>query len=75
MQMLPQRIVRTSALRNSLAAARRAPIVQRRGFLPPHYSDKKTLDEKYPEPPQMTEAEDPGMVSYRRPLDASQWHN
>lgn len=64
--MLPQRTLRTSALRSSLAAARRAPIVQRRCFLPSHYSDKKTLDEKYPEPPQMTEAEDHGMVSCRQ---------
>lgn len=61
-QMLPQRIVRTSALRNALAGARRAPIVQRRGYLPTQYSDKKVLDEKYPDPPSLTEAEDPGMV-------------
>ena len=69
-QMLPQRIVRTSALRNSLMAARRAPIVQRRGFLPTQYSDKKTLDEKYPDPPQMSAAEDPDMVSGRSPNDS-----
>lgn len=62
LQMLPQRIVRTSALRNALAGARRAPIVQRRGYLPTQYSDKKVLDEKYPDPPSLTEAEDPGMV-------------
>ncbi|EJP68124.1 hypothetical protein ACQRIT_004527 [Beauveria bassiana] len=61
LQMLPQRIVRSSALRNSLAAARRAPIIQRRAYLPTHYADKKILDEKYPDPHTMTEAEDPGM--------------
>ena len=60
--MLPQRIVRTSALRNALAGTRRAPIVQRRGYLPTQYSDKKILNEKYPDPPSLTEAEDPGMV-------------
>lgn len=62
--MLPQRIVRTSTLRNSLVAAGRAPIVQRRGFLPPQYSDKKILDEKYPGPPQLSAAEDPEMVRF-----------
>lgn len=62
-QMLPQRIVRSSALRSSLVAARRAPVVQRRAYLPTHYADKRTLDEKYPEPHTLTEAEDPGMVS------------
>lgn len=61
--MLPQRIVRASALRNSISAARRLPTIQRRCFLPHAYTDKKTIDEKYPEPPSMTEAEDPGMVS------------
>lgn len=62
--MFSQRIVRTSALRNSLAAARRTPIVQRRGYLPEHYSDKRILENKFPEPPSLTEAEDPGMVRH-----------
>lgn len=61
--MLPQRIVRASALRNGVLAARRLPTIQRRCFLPHSYTDKKTIDEKYPEPAQLSEAEDPGMVS------------
>ncbi|KAH7017044.1 hypothetical protein EDB80DRAFT_634858 [Ilyonectria destructans] len=59
--MLPQRIVRASALRNGVLAARRLPTIQRRCFLPHSYTDKKTIDEKYPEPAQLSEAEDPGM--------------
>lgn len=61
--MLPQRIVRASALRTGLAATRRLPVTQRRGFLPSQLSDKRVYDEKYPDPPQMSAAEDPGMVS------------
>lgn len=63
LQMLPQRIARASALRSGMAAARRLPTIQRRTFLPEQYTDKKVIDAKYPEPPSMTEAEDPGMVS------------
>ncbi|KAH8736283.1 hypothetical protein BGZ61DRAFT_441769 [Ilyonectria robusta] len=59
--MLPQRIVRASALRNGVLAARRLPTIQRRCFLPHSYTDKKTIDEKYPEPVQLSDAEDPGM--------------
>ncbi|KAF7561416.1 hypothetical protein G7046_g2725 [Stylonectria norvegica] len=58
-EMLPQRIVRASALRNGMSAARWVPIIQRRTFLPAVYTDKKTVDEKFPEAPSMTEAEDP----------------
>lgn len=58
--MLPQRIVRASALRSGISA--RLPTIQRRCFLPHAYSDKKIIDEKYPAPPSLTEAEDPGMV-------------
>ena len=61
--MLPQRIVRASALRTSLAAARRVPTTQRRGFLPDAYTSKKTMDDKFPDPATLSEAEDPGMVS------------
>lgn len=63
--MLPQRIIRASALRSGMTAAQRLPMIQRRCFLPSSYTDKKTIDEKYPEPPSLTEAEDPGMVSTR----------
>lgn len=70
--MLPQRIARASALRTSLAAARRLPTTQRRGFLPHSYTAKKTVDEKFPEAPHMSEAEDPGQVSVGGADDASQ---
>lgn len=63
--MLPQRIARASALRSGMAAARRLPTIQRRTFLPDQYTDKKVIDQKYPEGPSLTEAEDPGMVSDR----------
>ncbi|GJN66151.1 hypothetical protein PLIIFM63780_003620 [Purpureocillium lilacinum] len=59
--MLPQRIARASALRTGFAAARRLPVAQRRAFTPASYTDKKTLDEKYPDRPVLSEAEDPGM--------------
>ncbi|EMT60919.1 NADH dehydrogenase (ubiquinone) 1 beta subcomplex 8 [Fusarium oxysporum f. sp. radicis-lycopersici 26381] len=59
--MLPQRIVRASALRSTMTAARRLPTIQRRTFLPDQYTDKKVIDQKYPEPPSLSEAEDPGM--------------
>lgn len=60
--MLP-RIVRVSALRSNLVAAR-LPMIQRRGFLPPKYAvEKDDLEKRYPDPPSLTEAEDPEMVS------------
>lgn len=61
--MLPRRIAQAPALRS--VAQRRLPIVQRRGFLPNSMNDKAIYDEKYPEPPTLTEAEDPHMVSVR----------
>jgi NADH dehydrogenase (ubiquinone) 1 beta subcomplex subunit 8 len=61
--MLPQRIVRASAFRHGLSAARRVPTIQRRTYLPSEYTDKKILDEKFPDPPSMTAAQDPDMVS------------
>ncbi|UKZ53970.1 hypothetical protein TrVGV298_007774 [Trichoderma virens] len=60
-KMLPQRLVRASALRNTMAASRRLPTIQRRGFLPSQFSDKKVIDEKYPDFPRLSEAQDPGM--------------
>ena len=62
--MLSQRLARASALRNSVVAARRIPITQRRTFFPVDYTDKKLLDEKYPEGPKLSAAQDPDMVSY-----------
>lgn len=63
LQMLSQRLVRASALRHGFSAARRLPTIQRRTFLPSEYTDRKTLDAKYPDPPQMDAAQDPDMVS------------
>jgi NADH dehydrogenase (ubiquinone) 1 beta subcomplex subunit 8 len=60
--MLSQRIVRSSATRTSLTAARCLPVIQRRGFLPASLSDRKVVDAKYPERQTLSEAEDPGMV-------------
>ncbi|KAF4127014.1 NADH dehydrogenase (ubiquinone) 1 beta subcomplex subunit 8 [Geosmithia morbida] len=59
--MLSQRVVRASALRSGMSAAQRLPMIQRRGFLPPQYSDPKVLDAKYPGPPSLTAAQDPEM--------------
>ncbi|KEY69215.1 hypothetical protein S7711_01671 [Stachybotrys chartarum IBT 7711] len=59
--MLSQRLVRASALRSGLAAARRLPVLQHRTFLPATHSDKKVLDEKFPDHPGLSEAEDPEM--------------
>lgn len=64
MQMLPQRLARASALRNSMGVARRMPIIQRRTFFSVDYTDKKLLDQKYPEGPDLSPAQDPEMVSY-----------
>lgn len=63
LQMLSQRLVRASALRQGLSAAQRLPTVQRRTFLPADFSERKVLDAKYPEGPRMTAAQDPEMVS------------
>lgn len=61
--MLSQRVIRASALRSGMAAARRLPIVQRRTFLPSEYTDRKTLDAKYPDPTRLSATQDPDMVS------------
>lgn len=60
--MLSQRLMRASALRNGLSAARRLPTLQRRTYLP-EYNDRKNLDARYPDPPRMDAAQDPEMVS------------
>ncbi|RYP66900.1 hypothetical protein DL771_007557 [Monosporascus sp. 5C6A] len=56
--MLSSRIARASALRS---AARRLPIIQSRTFIPPSINDRSILEEKYPDHPQLSDAEDPGM--------------
>lgn len=43
--------------------AKPLPLVQRRTFFPPQMNSPKVIDEKYPEYPKLTDAEDPGMVS------------
>ncbi|KAI0482537.1 hypothetical protein GGR56DRAFT_620361 [Xylariaceae sp. FL0804] len=58
--MLAQRIARASALRPASVASRRLPLVQQRTFFPPSYNDPAIVEEKYPDYPQLTEAEDPG---------------
>lgn len=60
--MLPVRLARASALRSSLAASRRLPVIQRRTFLPEQYTDQKVLDSKFPERQELSEEEDPEMV-------------
>ncbi|KAK7425793.1 hypothetical protein QQZ08_007771 [Neonectria magnoliae] len=59
--MLPQRILRASALRNGVSTTRLLPMIQRRCFLPLSYTDKKIVDQKYPEAQVLSDAEDPGM--------------
>ncbi|RYP24092.1 hypothetical protein DL767_008668 [Monosporascus sp. MG133] len=56
--MLSSRIARASALRS---AARRLPTIQSRAFIPPSINDRSILEEKYPDHPQLSDAEDPGM--------------
>lgn len=63
MQMLSQRIARVATIRGAAQAVRRTPIVQRRTFFPPSFNDRKVLEEKYPDYPELSDAEDPNMVS------------
>lgn len=46
----------------ALAAAQRLPLVQQRTFIPPSINSKAVIEEKYPDDPILTDAEDPGMV-------------
>ncbi|KAK6842964.1 NADH:ubiquinone oxidoreductase 20.1kD subunit [Apiospora arundinis] len=59
--MLPRRIAQAPALRSAAQAARRLPVIQRRCFLPNSLTDKSIVEEKYPDPPKLTDAEDPNM--------------
>ncbi|KAI1428117.1 hypothetical protein F5Y12DRAFT_711432 [Xylaria sp. FL1777] len=45
-----------------MAASRRLPIIQQRTFLPESFNNKKIIDEKYPDHPTFTDAEDPNMT-------------
>ncbi|ORY66183.1 uncharacterized protein BCR38DRAFT_340298 [Pseudomassariella vexata] len=56
--MLHRRIAQAPALRS--LASRRLPLVQRRGFLPNSLNDRAIYDEKFPDLPKLTDAEDPG---------------
>ncbi len=62
--MLSRRIARTTSLRPLAwaVATRRLPVIQHRTFLPPSINSPEVNDEKYPDPVELTEAEDPGMV-------------
>ncbi len=68
--MLPLRLARAAPLRGPLATKQltvaRLPIVQRRTFLPDSITARNQLDEKYPEDPVLTAAEDPEMVCVLR---------
>ncbi|KAI2613675.1 uncharacterized protein GGS25DRAFT_516542 [Hypoxylon fragiforme] len=57
--MLPQRIVRASALRSASLVAHRLPIIQQRTFLPPSLTNRAITEEKFPDQRQLTDAEDP----------------
>lgn len=62
-QMLSRRIA-SAATRSAVSTgAKPLPLVQRRTFFPPQMNSPKVIDEKYPDHPKLTEAEDPGQVS------------
>jgi hypothetical protein len=65
-QMIAGRLSRAATLRHAALPPRWIPVVQKRGFTPPSFTSKKIIDEKYPDYPKLTEAEDPGMVRPRR---------
>lgn len=58
--MLSRRIARASALRS---ATRRLTVTQARTFIPHSMQGQNILEEKYPDPPVLTDAEDPNQVS------------
>lgn len=68
LQMLSRRIVRATPLRQAaLAATRRlVPVAQQqqqRTYIPDSINGADVINRKFPDPPALTEAEDPGMVS------------
>ena len=63
LQMLSRRIASASARTAASIGAKPVSLVQRRTFFPPQMNSPKVINEKYPEYPKLTDAEDPGMVS------------
>lgn len=63
LQMLSRRIASASARTAASVGAKPVSLVQRRTFFPPQMNSPKVIDEKYPDHPKLTDAEDPGMVS------------
>lgn len=61
--MLSRRIASASSRSAVSFGAKPLPLVQRRTFFPPQMNSPKIIDEKYPEYPKLTDAEDPGQVS------------
>ncbi|KAI6375127.1 hypothetical protein MCOR25_003021 [Pyricularia grisea] len=62
--MLSRQIVRAVP-----RTATRLPLISRRTYLPPSINSRDVLDQKYPDPPRLTEEEDPGMNGgYVNPL-------
>lgn len=68
--MLSRQLVRASPFRTAAAAMPRLPIVQQRTFLPPSMTGKDVVETKYPEYPNLTEAEDPNMVRRKGHLES-----
>ena len=62
-QMLSRRIASASTRSAVSLGARPLPLVQRRTFFPRQMNSPKVINEKYPDYPKLTDAEDPGMVS------------
>lgn len=51
--------------RVALTASRRlTPVAQQRTFIPDSINSERVINEKYPAPPLLTEAEDPMQVSW-----------
>ena len=65
---MSQRIASASARRVVTLGAKPLPLVQKRFFFPESFNSKKVIDEKYPDYPKLTDAEDPGMVGDPRTL-------
>lgn len=61
--MLSRRIASASIRSAASFGAKPLPLVQRRTFFPPQMNSPKIVDEKYPDYPKLTDAEDPDMVS------------
>lgn len=63
--MLSRRIVRAAPTRTTTTtlAVRRVPLIQQRTFLPDSVTGQSRMEERYPDPATLTDAEDPGMVS------------